>query len=63
MADIKNRDLVSGTQSEKAGVKARSVDRYSKFDDEIQISEKDFDKRIVSSRNQQKSTANADEEE
>ena len=61
MADIKNRDLVSGTQSEKAGVKARSVDRYSKFDDEIHISEKDFDKRIVSSRNQ-KSTANADEE-
>jgi predicted metal-binding transcription factor (methanogenesis marker protein 9) len=55
MADIKNRDLVTGAQSAR-NRGARSVDRYAKFDDEINISDKDYGKPQVFSDNREKST-------
>lgn len=43
LADIKNRDLAVGIQSAR-NRGPRSVQRYAKFDDEINISDKDFAK-------------------
>lgn len=51
MADIKNRDLVVGTQSAR-NRGPRSVERYAKFDDEINISDKEYAKGQFFSDNQ-----------
>ena len=56
MADIKNRDLVSGSQSEKNRAAARSVEKYAKLTEEINISEKDHVHGIISSRSKKSTT-------